>query len=257
MNSYEAKQEAKRERLEQRAARAEQESEARYTRAKNMGDAIPFGQPILVGHHSERRDRNYRGKIHANMQKSIEADKKAAYLKAKAASVGTGGISSDDPDAIGKLREKLSGLEQAQERMKKANKLVRKNDKPGLVDMGFTEKQADELLEGDFIGRKGFPSYALSNNNANIKRVRQRIQELEAREQATDRELEGNGYVYREDTEENRVMFIFDGKPSYEIRQILKRRAFKWSPSRGAWVRQLNSAGIYAGNEVRAELDAL
>lgn len=36
---------------------------------------------------------------------------------------------------------------------------------------------------------------------------------------------------------------------------MLKRNGFKWSPSRGAWVRQLNNAGIYAASQVRKVLD--
>ena len=255
MNDYEAKQAAKRERYEQRAARAQQASVEHYSQAKRMGDAIPMGQPILVGHHSERGDRRYRGRMDNQMRKSVEADKKAAYLQQKAEAVGKGGISSDDPDAITKLGEKLAKLVKKQDMMKQANKLVKKEDKPGLVALGFSEARADELLKGDFCGRKGFPTYALSNNNANIKSTRERIKTLEGRKEAVDREIEGNGYTYREDTTENRVMFVFDGKPPAEVRQVLKGNAFKWSPSRGAWVRQLSPSGIHAGNVVRHELD--
>lgn len=63
MNPYEAKQEARRERLVIAAGRASAESVERYNAASKMAEVIPFGQPILVGHHSERRDRNYRSKI--------------------------------------------------------------------------------------------------------------------------------------------------------------------------------------------------
>ncbi|MGE8450885.1 MAG: hypothetical protein ACN6OP_09780 [Pseudomonadales bacterium] len=63
-------------------------------------------------------------------------------------------------------------------------------------------------------------------------------------------EVETEGYTYREDVEENRVMFEFDGKPEQNVRDLLKRNAFKWSPSRNAWVRQLTNSGIYAGKMV-------
>ena len=68
-------------------------------------------------------------------------------------------------------------------------------------------------------------------------------------------EQEGDGYTYREDADENRVMFLFDGKPDAAIRAVLKRHAFKWSPTRGAWVRMLNNAGRYAAERVRHELE--
>ncbi|MCC3151437.1 DUF3560 domain-containing protein, partial [Bifidobacterium bifidum] len=71
MNSYERKQEARRERLEARAEKARTEAKATYDRAHTMAEAIPFGQPILVGHHSEKRDRNYRGKIHNTFGKAF------------------------------------------------------------------------------------------------------------------------------------------------------------------------------------------
>lgn len=257
MNDYEAKQAEKRARLEASAGRAQQASGSHYAQARRMGDAIPMGQPILRGHHSERSDRRYRGRMDNQMRKSVEAEKKAAYLQAKADAVGTGGISSDDPDAIKKLEEKLAKLVKKQDTMKQANKLVRKEDKAGLVALGFSEAHADELLKGDFCGRKGFPTYALTNNNAKIKSTRERIKQLEASQEAVDKEIEGEGYTYREDTTENRVMFIFDGKPAAEVRQVLKAHAFKWSPSRGAWVRQLTNPGLHAGAAVRQQLDTL
>lgn len=260
MNSYEAKQEARKARLEDRAAKARAEGESTYQRARSMGQSIPFGQPILIGHHSETRDRNFRERIHNTYGKAFALQDKAAHYESKAASVGTGGISSDDPEAIAKLRAELEGVEQSQERMKAANKAIRAHKTPedqaaALVALGFTEAQAAEAVKPDFCGRVGFPAYALSNNNANGRRIKARIAELEKRSQREDVEQEGKGYTYREDTEENRVMFVFPGKPDEATRAVLKRNAFKWSPSRGAWVRQLNNAGLWAARTVRETLD--
>ena len=50
-------------------------------------------------------------------------------------------------------------------------------------------------------------------------------------------------------------MFIFPGKPDEDTRSLLKSHAFKWSPSRGAWVRHLNNAGLWAAKTIRAVLD--
>lgn len=259
MNAYEQKQAARKARFEQRAQAASSESQRTYDRAKGMAEAIPFGQPILIGHHSEKRDRNHRDRIHATYGKAFDLQDKAKHYEQKAASVGTGGVSSDDPAAIEKLKAELTQVEQAQERMKAANKVIRSKKTDDvrvaeLVALGFTEAQGVELLKPDFAGRAGFPSYALTNNNANARRIAKRIEELEARRQRADVDEEGEGYTYREDVEENRVMFIFDGKPAPEVRDVLKRNAFKWSPSRGAWVRQLNNAGIYAGQNIKERL---
>ena len=262
MNKYEQKQEDRRERFQDRAEKAATESDALYSAARKRGEAIPFGQPILIGHHSERRDRNFRAGINRMTEKSFELSDKAKYYEQKAASVGTGGISSDDPDALVKLRAELAECEADQERMKAANKAIRTGktpDKqvPALVALGFSESTAQSLIKGDFCGRVGFPTYKLSNNNANMTRIKKRIQELEARRSREMVEVESEGYTYREDTEENRVMFVFDGKPSQEVRDLLKRNAFKWSPSRNAWVRQLTGSGIYAGQTVREGLAKL
>ena len=73
------------------------------------------------------------------------------------------------------------------------------------------------------------------------------------------KEEQAEGYTYREDPEENRVMFIFDGKPAENVRQLLKSHGFKWSPTRGAWVRQITGNALFAARCVRqglAELSA-
>ncbi len=72
------------ERMENRAEKAEKESTAAYQRAKQIGDFIPFGQPILVGHHSEKRHRRDLEKIDNSMRKSVEASEKAEYYENKA-----------------------------------------------------------------------------------------------------------------------------------------------------------------------------
>ena len=195
MNAYEQKQAARKARYEERAEQASAESASTYNRARDMAQAIPFGQPILVGHHSETRDRNYRDRIHTTYGKAFALQDKAKHYEQKAASVGTGGISSDDPDAIEKLRAELANVEQAQERMKAANKAIRTHKTEetriaALVAQGLTEAQAAELLKPDFAGRVGFPSYALSNNNANARRIAGRIAELEKRRQRVDVELD-------------------------------------------------------------------
>ncbi|QGG78967.1 DUF3560 domain-containing protein (plasmid) [Pseudomonas syringae USA011] len=264
MNAYERRQEERRERLEERAERASQEAAAVYGQARKMAEVIPFGQPILVGHHSEGRDRRYRGRIHDKFGKSFALQDKAKHYEQKAASVGTGGISSDDPDAIQKLRAELEGCEQSQERMKAANKAIRAHKTAdtqiaALLALGFNDKQASELVKPDFAGRIGFADYSLKNNNANMRRIKGRIAELEKNTTRLAVERVGKGFSYREDPEENRVMFFFDGKPDEATRKLLKSHGFNWSPSRDGkpWIRKLNNAGIWNGHHVFEALKTL
>jgi len=262
MNEYEAKQQARKDRYLTKAQSLTEQADTTHDRARRMAESIPFGQPILIGHHSEKRDRNFRNRIHDTYGKAFALQDKAAYYDGKAASVGTGGISSDDPDAIAKLKEQLTNVRASQDAMKKANALIRKHKDDEAAQVaaiaaleGFTEATAREAVKPDFCGRVGFPSFALSNNNANARRIEKRIKELERKQERASVELEGEGYTYREDTDENRVMFIFPGKPDEKTRALLKRFAFKWSPSRSAWVRQLNNASIWNAKQVMAELD--
>jgi hypothetical protein len=252
-NPYEQKQAARKERLEDLAERLKEQSNTAYDNARQMASVIPFGQPILVGHHSEGRDRRYRARISGQYDKAAELAAKARYYEERAASVGTGGISSDDPEAVDKLRAELAKLEAAQEKMKQANTLVRKNDRIGLASLGFSETRISQLFTPDFCGRIGFPDYALTNNGANIKRIRKRIEELQSAPTDTTERQEGEVTI-REDATENRVMLIFPGKPSDEVRAILKSSGFKWSPNRGAWVRFLNNAGRAAAQYVLTKI---
>lgn len=60
-----------------RADRAEAEAEAHGAKADRISSGIPMGQPILIGHHSERRHRRDLDRIHTSTRRSIEADRTA------------------------------------------------------------------------------------------------------------------------------------------------------------------------------------
>lgn len=84
----EAKQEraeARAGRYEARSDRADRESNAAAKRSYDMMSVIPMGQPILVGHYSEQRDRNYRDRAWNLMGKSVELSDKAKHYADRAA----------------------------------------------------------------------------------------------------------------------------------------------------------------------------
>lgn len=74
------------ERMEARAEKAEEGSTQAYNTAHQIGSFIPFGQPILVGHHSEKRHRRDIEKIDNAMRKSCEESDKAKYYEGRAES---------------------------------------------------------------------------------------------------------------------------------------------------------------------------
>lgn len=169
--------------------------------------------------------------------------------------VGTGGISSDDPNALEKLRAKVAKLERLQETMKAANAAIRlKDTEKGdvkLTELGYTPEEIKQLREPDFCGRVGYPSFELSNNNANIRRIKERIASLEKRqaEPAPEGwEFDGGSVVVN--TAENRLQIIFDGKPDGDIRDELKTNGFRWAPSQGAWQRQLTDNALRAARHL-------
>lgn len=259
-NTFEEKQEARRERLERKAAKAKARAEMLNKRARDMAGNIPFGQPILVGHHSEQRDRRYRGKITNTFRQSFDELEKAEHYARKADSVGTGGISSDDPEAIEKLRAELAQLESNQALMKAVNLAIRTNKTAeqkiaAVVALGLSEIQAAEIIKPDFAGRVGFAAYSLTNNNSNMRRIKERIEQLETVRSREDVFFQGKDYAYHEKVEDNRIWFVFEGKPLPATRLLLKSHGFKWSPSRGAWIRQLNGNGLFNAKLVKKALD--
>lgn len=63
---------AKADRAESLAVKHEQKSDDLYKTSNKMFDVIPFGQPVLVGHYSEKTDRNYRDRAWNKRMKGVE-----------------------------------------------------------------------------------------------------------------------------------------------------------------------------------------
>lgn len=257
-NSYEERLERRRERLERGAERAKERSQAAYDASNRAVAHIPLGQPILVGHHSERGHRRDLERAHRAMDRFVAEAKKAEHLEQLASRVGKGGISSDDPDATSKLQAELRRMEERREMMKHTNAQFRKGGWDAVDGLGdaVKERLKADLARAPWQGTNPFPAYALSNLGANIRRVRARLEELEARALAPEAPpLAGQGYVLQESPEDNRIRFVFASKPDEATRTILKRNGFRWARSEGAWQRQLNDAGRAAASSVRQQLD--
>nr|DAQ37732.1 MAG TPA: protein of unknown function (DUF3560) [Caudoviricetes sp.] len=204
----------------------------------------------------------------AAWDKNMENFRKADHYLDMLKRAHTLAVKSDDPEVLDFLRAKLAGLEEAHALMVSANAYYRKNKtlegfegipadtmawitRPGVYLPGGRNGDGSPLA---FYG-KPFPTYELTNSNANIKRVKQRIETLEAVKASKPIEEEHDGYTYRENAEAMRVQFHFDGKPDDETRALLKRNGFRWAPSQGVWQRQLNDNGKYAAHRVMEALD--
>lgn len=228
-----------------------------YKRSYEMVDGIPFGQPILVGHHSERGHRSLLNRSWNMMGKSVELGQKARHYAHKAeAAENNSAISSDDPEAITKLKQRIAGLEKNHETMKAANKII-KNAKMTTEQkvlefekIGLSASHLSKLSQPDFCGRIGFASFSLTNNSANIARLKDRLKHLEALSSKSNKEYTIGDAKIVENYDENRLQIFFPGKPSDDIRSKLKSYGFRWAPSTGAWQQYINNRSIYSAKSI-------
>ena len=171
----------------------------------------------------------------------------------KIRSTGMGGIRQDDPQAIPKLEKKLAGLEKAQETMKAVNAYYRKHGTldgcPHLSPENL-EKLKAAMVSGWHYEKKPFQSWELSNNNAEIRRIRQRIDSLTRAKETVYVGWEFEGGHVEANREQSRLQVFFDGKPDADARQQLKEHGFRWAPSVGAWQRLLNGNAYYAADRI-------
>ena len=171
----------------------------------------------------------------------------------KIRSTGMGGIRQDDPQAIPKLQKKLAGLEKAQETMKAVNAYYRKHGTldgcPHLAPENIENLKAD-MASGWHHEKKPFQSWELSNNNAEIRRVRQRIESLTRANEVAYVGWEFDGGHVEANRDQGRLQVFFDGKPEADARQQLKENGFRWAPSVGAWQRLLNDNAYRASDRI-------
>ena len=210
-----------RDRRERRAERRDEWAESRRTKeasafggAQRLADAIPLGQPILVGHHSEKRARRDQERIHNGMMRGIEHGKMAAHHAGAAGTIRDQldrSVYRDDDDAVERLEEKIAGLETKRDRMNTINDwLTKQSGVPRRrVPRGVgeeVERRAAKALARCFreleltdAERKdclitlqmncliGYPPYALSNIGATLRKEHKRLTEARERRAQTDR----------------------------------------------------------------------
>ena len=173
----------------------------------------------------------------------------------KIRSTGMGGISADDPQAVQKLEKKLAGLEKAQETMKAVNAYYRKHktlDGCPHLSPERIEKMKADMSSQWHIEDKPYPTWALSNNNAEIRRVKERIKSLSLQKEIGYVGWEFEGGKVEANTEANRLQIFFDEKPDAATREELKSNGFRWSPKAEAWQRQLTDNAYYSANYIKA-----
>lgn len=166
----------------------------------------------------------------------------------KMESVGTGPVDLADPHAREILTDQLQKLQARLDRNKAMNAYYRKHKSfagfPELTD------EAAARLDAQFAETrqrcpwidKPCQDYELTSLRGKIKRVEERIAELDKRAQQAEQPADNiafpGGEIVR-NLEADRLQIIFDEKPGEEMRAKLKSNGFRWSPRYGAWQRQL------------------
>ncbi len=231
-DEYNAKRQARYERLQAAAERAEKEGQASRTQAHDMASVIPFGQPVLVGHHSEGRDRNYRGKIENKFRKGFELAQKADELRSRAESIENNvAIYADDPSAPEQLASKLANLEAERNEMKRINKELRSGIPFEKVEM--TGIHRDELLSMSKTQpyyqplTKGFPPYALTNIGATIRTAKARLEQVQKKQAIPDKDETIGDVKIEWRASENRIRLIFPARVDKDTFAKLKQHGYR------------------------------
>ena len=191
--TYRERRERRADRLRGWADGRDAKSAASFAAAHTIADGIPFGQPILVGHHSERRARRDQDRIHNGIRAGIDHADKAASMRSRADNIDAAAeraIYSDDADAAERLAERIAELEAERDRITRYNASARKAHRadPGarVGDLAIlTDRQRADLLSLARIGFArpdgSFPAYATANLSGNISKQRARLADMERR----------------------------------------------------------------------------
>jgi hypothetical protein len=184
-------------------------------RAREMGSVIPLGQPILAGHHSEKGHRALLKRVDGAHRRAAEAGEKAAYYQDRANTAANNrAISGDDTEAVERYKTKLTKLETARDYMKAVNKAW-KQGKEALYALGLTDFDI-EKLKAKMPGyeTKPYPAWALSNNCAEIRRVKAKLEELSRLDKMEAESTKFPGGEMRINLDINRIQFLFDEIPA-------------------------------------------
>lgn len=238
----------RRERLENKLERREQWAESRHADAERrsatasqMAKAIPLGQPMLVGHHSYKRDRNYRERIGRNFEKAHESEKMARHHESKAAGLEAQldrSIFSDDENACVALKARIEERTAKRARMVLINKLYRKGDDQGLRQIGLSLQLLREKiasLPAPYCNGAPYESYTLSNLSGRIRADRERIKTIKARQALAEKaEATSSGVlIEHEESWHGWCRVTFAEKPDRAILSELKNAGYRWGA--GHW----------------------
>lgn len=141
---------------------------------------------------------------------------------------------------IERYKAELESMKLNHELMKEGNKRIKQALKSGEnIDKYLIETFGIKPHMLEWTMKFGF---GLANNNANMKRVEERIKLLETKQSISEnvgiQSFSFEGGTVEINWADDRIRIKHDTKPSSDVIQTMKRSGLKWSPTNQAWQRQ-------------------
>lgn len=151
-----------------------------------------------------------------------------------------------------RYKNELESCKRNHELMKEGNKKIVAAKKSGEDISEYLKTTFD--IQPHMIEWTMKFGFGLANNSANMRRLEERIKLMEAKEARSNEigtnEFRFNGVVVVYNYEADRIQIRHDVKPSAGVIHELKSNGFRWSPTFGAWQRNLNTNGKWATERV-------
>lgn len=120
---------------------------------------------------------------------------------------------------------------------------IRAND-PDAVD------KLKVKLAAARAGMDANKGYVKNKYRAEVKRIEGRIIAIEKMKEMGTWRHDFDGFHVILDSEDMRLKFMFEEKPDYKTREIMKKHGFRFAPSTNAWQRQLTNNAACTAREV-------
>jgi hypothetical protein len=165
------------ERYAERAQRADEEAEAAFRASQDAVRHIPPGQPILVGHHSEKRHRRDLERCDNAMRRACEATEKAQHYRHRMAAAEHTANQDQTPAFCQRRIEEAET--QLRDLARRQARLASQEQSPANIRHGefLTERQAEEEEKRAYwqerLAEKGGVVYSRANiRKGDLVRIR-------------------------------------------------------------------------------------
>ena len=167
--------EARAERYDARAERTGAKANADYEQARQMGEAIPFGQPMMTDHYSYGRDRRYRDRIHNTYGRAFAGMDEAKRLEERAqAAEATQSHRESIPTTLRRIEKLEADARRIQRRLRwrgPARQRRQRRPQMALVKPGDSYRARLEVLAADLAEQISYWREHVAKAEANGAKV--------------------------------------------------------------------------------------